>query len=300
MKLIKIVNNPIMPLIYVTDKLGLIEYSDLFYLNNFYRFKFGKKLNIKNPVSFNEKLQWLKIYDRNDLYSIMVDKHEVKKYVSEIIGEEFIIPTVGVYNTFDEINFDKLPNQFVIKCTHNSGGVIICHDKANFNYKLAKKCISKNLKTNFYKYGREWPYKNVKPRIIIEKLLKDDTTNQINDYKFFCFNGKVKLFKVDFDRNTKHGANYYDLNCDLLPFGEEVCPPNFNKEIQIPSNIHSMIKKAELLAKNTKFVRIDFYNVNGKIYFGEITFYPASGFGKFIPNDWDEKLGNMLNLGGII
>ena len=161
---------------------------------------------------------------------------------------------------------------------------------------MAKKKINKALKHNYYYTGREWPYKNVKPRIIIEEYMQDEKLKELRDYKFFCFNGKVNLFKVDFDRFLEHRANYYDKNLKLLKFGEEVCPPDFEKKIEIPKDIMKMIELAEKLSNEKKFVRIDFYYTNKKIYFGEMTFYPASGFGKFTSEDWNYKLGKWINI----
>ena len=226
----------------------------------------------------------------------MVDKYEAKDYVTSKIGEEFIIPTIGVYDRFNEIDFQKLPNSFVIKCTHDSGGLVIVKDKQNIDLKEIERRIKKSLKTNYYYLGREWPYKNVKPRIIIEEYMIDKTNNELRDYKFFCFNGKVKFFKIDFNRFIDHRANYYDKNGNLLEFGEKVCPPDFSAKISLPNNLKEMIKLSEKLSKNTYFLRVDFYEVNNKIYFGELTFFPASGFGEFIPNSWDKKIGDMLEL----
>lgn len=278
------------------DNLRFINLTDKQKINIKYRVEFKKKLNLHSPCTFNEKLQWLKLYDRNPEYTKMVDKYEAKRYVADIIGQEFIIPTLGVYDKFDEIDFDKLPEQFVIKCTHDSGGIIICKDKSKLDIKKAKNKINRSLKTNYYYAGREWPYKNVKPRIIIEKYMEDSVDKDLKDYKFFCFNGKVKFFKIDFERVLNHKANYYDTDGNLLPFGEMVCPPDFNKELKIPNNLKKMIELAEKLSKDTKFIRVDFYEIDNKIYFGELTFYPASGFGRFIPDEYDLILGNLLKL----
>ncbi len=294
-KIITYIYKPYKILLYLVSR-NMIYMEDTAFLKLKYKNIIGEKLNLNNPQTFNEKLQWLKLNDRKDIYTTMVDKYEVKKYVSDVIGEKYIIPTLGIYNSFDEIDFEKLPNKFVVKCTHDSGSTIICKDKKKFDIKKAKKKINKALKYNYYYAGREWPYKNVKPRIIIEEYIEDEELKDLRDYKFFCFNGKVNLFKVDFNRFLEHRANYYDKNLKLLEFGEEVCPPDFEKKIEIPKDIMKMILLAEKLANGTKFVRIDFYYTNKKIYFGEMTFYPASGFGKFIPDSWDERLGEMINL----
>lgn len=269
---------------------------DKIYLKLKFYIIFHKKLNLKSPTTYNEKLQWLKLYNRKKIYTQMVDKYEVKKYVANIIGEEYIIPTLGVYDKFDDIDFQKLPKQFVIKCTHDSGGLVICKDKDSFNYEQAKIKINKSLKNNYFYSGREWPYKNVKPRIIIEKYMEDMKTKELRDYKFFCFDGKVECFKIDFNRQTRHQANYYDKNGNLLKFGEEICPPDFTEKLELPINLRLMIELAEKLSKGIKFIRVDFYEMNEKAYFGELTFYPASGFGKFIPKEWDMKLGEWIKL----
>lgn len=269
---------------------------DKLYLKLKYRIFFKKKLNFKNPQTFNEKLNWLKLNDRNEKYSLMVDKYEAKKIISEELGKEYVIPTLGVYNEYSEIKFDELPDKFVIKCTHDSGGLVICKDKSEFDFNGSKKIIENSLKRNYYFHGREWPYKNVKPRIIVEKYMEDETTKELRDYKFFCFNGKVKFFKIDFNRTICHQANYYDRNGKLLKFGEIICPPDFDKELDLPVNLKKMIEFAEKLAAEIPFIRIDFYEMNKKIYFGEFTFYPASGFGKFIPNEYDYEIGKLLNI----
>lgn len=279
--------------------MGLLNWmSDEKYIKKRWETTFPEKLNLNDPKTFNEKLQWLKLYNRIPLYSTLVDKYKVKKYITEKIGKEYVIQTLGVWEKFDEIDFDSLPNQFVLKCTHDSGGLVICKDKQAFDKKNAKQKINRSLKKNYYYHGREWPYKNVKARIIAEQYMEDTETKELRDYKFFCFNGKVKCFKIDFDRATHHRANYYDENGSLLPFGEAVCPPDHSRNIKLPKELNKMIELAERLATDIPFVRVDFYDANGHIYFGEMTFYPASGFGKFIPEEWDYKLGEWLTLPG--
>lgn len=293
-KIKTIVKKPNRILLYIDNK-RIIKLKDKTYLKLQYKNRMGKELSLEKPQTFNEKLQWLKLYDRNPEYTKMVDKYEAKKYVAYIIGEEYIIPTLGVYDRFEDINFEILPNQFVIKCTHDSGGLIICKDKTKLGIGEARKKINKSLKKNYYYSGREWPYKNVKHRIIVEKYMKEEN-EELKDYKFFCFNGKVKFFKIDFDRFINHRANYYDINGKILPFGEEICPPDFTRDIYLPKNLKKMINLAERLSKNIKFLRVDFYEINNKIYFGELTFYPAAGFGRFIPDEYDKILGDMLKL----
>ena len=268
---------------------------DKTYLKLVFKSMLGYPLNLKKPETFNEKLQWLKIYNRKDIYTQMVDKYDVKNYVASVIGQEYIIPTLGVWDTFEKVDFDILPDQFVLKCTHDSGGLIICKDKQKFDLLDSKMKIDACLKSNYYSVWREWPYKNVKPRIIAEQYMSDGGQD-IKDYKFFVFNGKVKCFKIDFDRFTKHGANYYDPSGKLLPFGEKICPPNPQKNLKMPQNLNLMIELAERLASDQDFLRVDFYEINNRVYFGELTFYPATGMGKFVPEEWDKKLGSWLQL----
>ena len=273
--------------------------NDKDYLKIKYRIFYGKKLNLEHPSTFNEKLQWLKLYDRNPKYTRLVDKADVKTYVASIIGEDKIIPTLGVWESEEEIDFSSLPKQFVLKCTHDSSSVVICKDKNSFNIQEAKKRLKRSLSKDFYSAGREWSYKGLIPRIIAEKYMSDsgdESLSELRDYKFFCFNGVVKCLKVDFDRFVDHRANYYDTEGNLLHFEEMMCPSDPNRDIVLPINLHEMITIAEKLAKNIPFVRVDLYNVGGRIYFGEMTFYPASGFGFFNPDEWDLKLGQWLEL----
>lgn len=269
---------------------------DKLFLKLSYRIKVGERLNLKNPRTFNEKLQWLKLYDRKPIYKKMVDKYEAKKYVASIIGDEYIIPTLGVWDKFEDIDFDSLPNQFVLKCTHDSASVVICKDKEKFDYNEAKKHIEHCLEKDLFWFGREWPYKGLKRRIIAEKYMEDSTTSELRDYKFFCFGGVAKCYKVDFDRFVEHRANYFSTDGDVLKIGEEAFPPDFDKSITVPMNLDNMKEFAEKLSAVQPFLRADFYDVNGKVYFGEMTFYPASGFGKFIYNGNDELLGSWIEL----
>lgn len=269
------------------------------YIKLIYWARMGKKLNLKSPQTFNEKLQWLKLYDRKSIYTTMVDKYEAKKYVASVIGEEYIIPTLGVWEHFEDIDFNVLPDQFVLKCTHDSGGLAICKDKKNFDFEAAKKKINKSLKKNYYLSGREWPYKNVKPRIIAEKYMQQENRQDLKDYKFFCFGGEVKCFKVDFDRFIEHHANYYDADANLLDLGESICPPDFSKQLDIDKKVlDEMEILAEKLAQGTAFLRTDFYDIDGKVYFGELTFYPAAGFGSFLSDTSDELLGKWIPISG--
>ena len=275
--------------------------DDRKYLELIYHALMHKELNLDNPQTFNEKLQWLKLYDRRPEYTTMVDKYAVKEYVANIIGEQYIIPSLGIWNHFDEIDFDKLPNQFVLKCTHDSGGLVICKDKNKFDKATARKKIEDCLKHNYFYYYREWPYKNVKPRILAEKYMEDSTSAELRDYKFFCFGGVVKCFKVDFDRFVAHRTNYFSEQGELMKMGEKSFPPDFKKKIQITSqNLEKMKDLAAKLSETHPFLRADFYDVDGNIYFGEITFYPSGGFGEFLYEGNDELVGSWIELPGSI
>ncbi len=267
------------------------------YLKKKFKYSMGKELNLDNPQTFNEKLQWLKLYDRKPVYTTMVDKYEAKKYVADIIGEEYIIPTLGVWNHFDEIDFDKLPNQFVLKCTHDSGGLVICKDKAKLDKAAAKKKIEKSLKRDFYLNGREWPYKNVKPRIIAETYMEDEETKELRDYKFFCFNGKVKALFIASERQTKDEEtkfDFFDADYNHLPFTNG--HPNAEVLPKKPVMFEEMKVLAEKLSQGVPELRVDFYEVNGKIYFGELTFSHWSGMMPFDPEEWDKTFGDWIEL----
>ena len=276
--------------------LGLYNWmGDERYLKKEYYSVFGKKLNLDNPETFNEKLQWLKLHDRKDVYTTMVDKAEVKKFVADIIGEQYVIPTLGIYDKFDDINFDKLPSQFVIKCTHDSGGLVICKNKTTLDIAAAKKRINKFLNRKYFFTHREWPYKNVKPRIIVEKYMEDSTAKELVDYKIMCFNGDAKIIFTcteRFDDGLK--VTFFDLSWKKLPFRRHY--PVSKKNIPKPKNLHKMIELSEKLAKDIPFVRIDWYEINGKLYFGEYTFYPGAGLEEFTPEEWDYKIGSLIDL----
>lgn len=292
-KILKILKNPLWIIVFLNNR-GFHILNDEKYIKLLYRLNFNKDIDLNEPRTYNEKLQWLKLHDRKDIYTNMVDKYEAKKYVSNIIGEKYIIPTLGIWEKFDDIDFDKLPNEFVLKCTHDSGGVVICKDKRKLNMKQTKKKINKSLKRNFYYSGREWPYKNIKPRIIAEQYMVDESGDQLKDYKFFCFNGEPKLLFVAKDRPTNTKFNYYDMKFEKLPFKQHY--ENFEDDLILPEGFGKMVELSRKLSKNISHVRVDFYNINGRIYFGELTFYHFSGFQKFEPEEWDKKLGDMLEL----
>jgi hypothetical protein len=269
---------------------------DKFYLKLLFRLKMGKKLNLDQPKSYSEKLQWLKLYDRNPLYTSLVDKSLVKEYVSKIIGCNHVIPTLGVWNKFEEIDFSQLPNQFVLKCTHDSGGLVICKDKSKLNIECAKKTIKKALKSKYYRSYREWPYKNVVPRIIAETYMEDES-GELKDYKFFCFDGKVKALFIASDRQKKDEDtkfDFFDRDFNHLPFTNG--HPNARVQPRKPQMYEEMLGLAETLSKGFPHVRVDLYEVGKQIYFGEMTFFHWSGFVPFNPEEWDYKFGEWLQL----
>lgn len=272
------------------------QMSDKTYLQCKWWVNNGKKLDLENPVTFNEKLQWLKLYNRNPMYTTMVDKYEAKKYVANIISDEHIIPTLGIYDSVEDIDFDSLPNQFVLKCTHDSGGIVICQDKTQLNRKEAIKKLRKGLKSNFYWTNREWPYKNVTPRIIAEKYMTNGD-GELRDYKFFCFDGVPRVMFIASDRFNKEEEtkfDFFDMEFNHLPFRNG--HPNATKPIERPAEFDEMRTLASKLSKGIPQVRVDFYDVNGQIYFGEMTFFHWSGFVKFDPEEWDYKIGEMIEL----
>lgn len=267
------------------------------YIKHMYKAHFGCDPNLKNPQTYNEKLQWLKLHDHNPLYTQMVDKIEAKRIVSDIIGEQYIIKTLGVWHRFDDIDFDTLPNQFVLKCSHDSGGIVICKDKSEFNIQAAKKIINKSLSSNYYWHGREWPYKGVEPRILAEKYMEDETDAELKDYKFFCFDGQVKALFIASDRQKKNEEtkfDFFDENFNHLPFTNG--HPNAKCLPSKPILFDEMKILAEQLSKGIPHVRVDLYEVNGQIYFGELTLYHWSGFVPFNPQSWDYIFGSWLKL----
>ncbi|MBT2216478.1 glycosyl transferase [Virgibacillus dakarensis] len=261
-----------------------------------YRLKMNKKLNLKNPKSFNEKLQWLKLNDLNPLYTNLVDKYKVREYVKEKIGEKYLVPIVGVYDKVDEIPFHKLLGNYVLKCTHDSGTVIIKNNSFNLSLVEVKQKLNKALSRNYYYEHREWPYKNVKPRVICEKLIKTKNGTPPRDYKIFCFNGEPKLFFVASDRNnggTKF--DFFDLEWNKYPFKQHY--PNSNYLIKKPKKWDEMLTLARKLSEGFIHVRVDFYlDSEDSIFFGELTFYHFSGIEKFEPDEYDFQIGKLLEL----
>lgn len=268
--------------------------NDKLYIKILYFLKFDRFLNLKNPQTYNEKLQWLKLYDKHTEYTKLVDKITVKNIVSKIIGEEYIIPTIGIWDKFDDIDFSTLPNQFVLKCNHDSGGLIICKDKKDLNLQKTKAKINKSLKRNFFYICREYPYKNICPQILAEPYLTDES-HELKDYKIFCFDGIPQFIEVDFDRFTKHKRNIYSTNWELQDF-EIQYPSNKEKHIEKPKCLQKMLDISAKISQGMPHARIDLYLIDNHIYFGEITFFHEGGFGCFKPYIWDKKFGNLLKL----
>ena len=286
----------------VNARRGLYDsMPDREYLDRFFYARMGYHMDFKNPRTFNEKLQWLKLYDRDPLYTRLVDKYNVKEYVSQVIGKEYIIPTLGIWTKFDDIDFDSLPEQFVLKCTHDSGGVIICTNKADLDTASARKRINRSMKRDYFLYAREWPYKDVKHAIIAEKLIRDNAMPNdhiLNDYKLHCFYGKFDCTFVCEGRFSSRGVryHYFDKDWNYLPY----CPYdglNIDELNRLkPQNYGLMIALAEKLSAGIPEVRVDFYEVNGNILFGEMTFFSEMGFDTTITREADEILGSKLIL----
>jgi len=271
--------------------------SDKKVLQKKYKYKFHRKLDLENPKTFNEKLQWLKLYNHNPLYTQLVDKYEAKDYMLKTIGAEYVIPTIGVWDKFEDINFDEFPDEFVLKCTHDSGGLVVVRDKATFDKDAAKKKIGNSLSKNYFYSGREWPYKNVKPRIIAEPLIHNQDYSQLLEYNFFCFNGEPKIVlrcSGDRDKGEQRYNDYYKVDGEKLPFRWGY--PYSDAQLEITDTYSDMLEKARLLSKDIPFVRVDFYVCDGKALIGEMTFFHWSGLMPFDPDEWDEILGGWLTL----
>jgi hypothetical protein len=282
---------------YLNKKLSFIT-DDKEYLERRYFQRLGKELNLKNPTKFSEKMQWLKLYDRKDLYTRLVDKYEVKKWVEEKIGKEHVVPLYGVWDSFDDINFDELPETFVLKTNHSSDGVIICKDKNTFDKDAAKKELEDSLKINTYYADREWPYKNVKPKIIAEKYIETLCKPDSVEYKVTCMNGKPEFVTIckgvahsSFDARTN---NHYDLNFKEIPF--YAFYKNSKEGFKKPKQWNEILGIACVLAADIPTVRVDFYIDKGIVYFGEMTFFTWSGFPPFVPEEYDEIFGEKLCL----
>lgn len=282
----------------ITKSLGFL-FPDKLYLEILYRLKMGRKLNLEDPKSYNEKLQWLKLYNHVPEYKVMVDKYEVKEYVAKKIGNDFIIPTYGVWNEINQINWESLPNKFVIKTTHGGGGsgVVICKDKHKLDTQLAKDILKRSMKDDIYKSLREWPYKGMKKRIIAEKLLEEDGQDSPCDYKVMCFNGNVKLIEFHEGRFSElHTQDFYDRDWNLTGITQGSYGRYNTTPSPKPALLDEMIRLSEILAEDIPHVRVDWYLVNNHLFFGEMTFFDGSGFYPFDRFEDDILLGSWITL----
>lgn len=299
MKFVNFVKRPYIILIKLLWLFSKHIKDDIKYSKLEYFISMGKKLNLQNPKTFNEKLQWLKLnYFIEKNHSKYVDKILAKNFVSKTVGDKYIIKTLGIWNNFEDINFDELPNEFVLKCTHDSGGVVICNDKKTFDIDKAYKIIKKSFENNYYLIHREAPYKYIEPKIIAEEFLVDESGYELKDYKIFCFNGKPKFLFIATERPHNTKFNFFDVDFNPLKFkqGHPVSKRSFQK----PKNFEKMLNIATRLSKGFPQVRIDLYNINGEIYFGELTFTHFAGIIPFKPNNWDLAIGEWLDISSLI
>ncbi len=268
--------------------------TDSLWLRAMYKLRTGFWLNLKSPRSFNEKMQWLKLHDRQSEYSILADKFSVRAFVREKIGDKYLVPLLAVFESADHVDFAKLPSKFILKGSHGSGMNVICLDKQSFDEDSALLKLKKWTAQNYYDSGREWVYKDIQPRIVCERLIEWGGEGDLPDYKFFCFGGEPLYIQVDIDRFSDHSRNMYDVGWNLQPF--ELHYPRAKRSIPRPENLSLMVDLAKKLSAGIPFVRVDFYDTGTHVYFGEMTFYPGNGMEMFIPNEWNLKLGELLAL----
>lgn len=285
-------NRLLRALVYRTARL----FPDRLYLETMFSLRTGYSLNLDYPQTFNEKLQWLKLHDQHKEYTQMVDKAEVKKYVADIIGEEYIIPTLAIYDSAYSIDFNELPEQFVLKCTHDSGSVVICRDKKTLNQTATIKKLAKKLHHNYFYENREYPYKKVKPRILAEKYMSNHDGEELKDYKFYCFNGNPMYCQVVSDREKMKSMDFFDKDWNHQPFHKTKDFPFADVTPSRPINHQKMLDLARQLSAGIPFIRVDFYEIDCRIYFGELTFFPATGMGGFSPMEWDYRFGELIHL----
>lgn len=269
--------------------------SDEDYLKRMFKIKMGYELNLQDPRTFNEKINWLKLYNRNPLYTTMVDKHAVKAYVSNIIGESHVIKELGVYGSSSEINLSLLPDKFVLKTNHGCGSMVICKNKDNVNWDFEFCKLDEALSDNYYFHCREWVYKDVKPCILAEEYMKDSEYDVLPVYKIFCFDGSPFLIQtIKNDKQINESIDYFDINWKRLKLKQNF--PNSKHPLSKPSNLQEMLDLARKLTKGIPFVRCDFYSIEGKVFFSEFTFYSDAGFERFHPKKWDFILGDLIKL----
>lgn len=272
--------------------------SDEKFLKLKFRIIMGYPLNLKEPKTFAEKLQWLKLYDRKPVYHQMVDKVESKQLIDSIIGTGYTIPTLAVYNSFEEIDWEALPQQFILKATHDSGSYFIVKDKNKVDRQKCKQQLYIHWNMDYYKGHREWQYKDLKHRIIAEPLLVDNSTPYLRDFKFYCFNGEPKIFYITSDKggNLPTRQDFFDIDGNHLDLEDAHYSKNPIKSPALPVHLNEMVDLARKIAKDTYHLRVDFYEINGKIYVGELTLCEAAGFCSFTPDHWNYTLGEWIHL----
>ena len=294
-KALKYLRNPARIFFYLGLKGHFKFIPDELYVRICYRILMGKRLELDPPRTFNEKLQWLKLHDRRPEQTRWVDKYEVRKFVADLVGEEHLFPLLGVWDRAEDVDWAKLPDRFVLKCTHDSGGTVICPDKRRFAARAARRKLAACLKQNYYWAGREWAYKCVRPRIIAEPLRVDDSGTELKDYKFFCFDGEPRLIQVDFDRFSGHKRNLYDLDWRYQPF-QILFPTDPGRVIPRPDNLDEILAFVRKITPKVPFMRTDLYLIGKRIYFGEFTLHHGGGAEKFTPETYDETLGTWIRL----
>lgn len=260
-----------------------------------YKVKGISKLNLKHPQTYNEKIQWQKVYDHNPLYTQLADKYAVREYVADKAGEQYLIPLLGKWDRFEDIDFNSLPNQFVLKCNHDCASVIICKDKKTFDVEAAKKKLKRALNRNFYYGYAEWQYKDIVPCILAEKYMQDGESDDLRDYKFQCFSGKPYSCRIDIGRFTDHRRNVYDMEWNLLPW-QKGHYKNSDVPVEKPKGFDEMVEVVKKLSDGLRQVRVDLYNINGHIYFGELTFTNGGGYEVFVPEEYDRFLGDLWDI----
>ena len=298
-KLYSYVKNPKKILKYIEYKWLHTTYGkkmdDAEYVKKMFKLNMDYELDLDNPKTFNEKLQWLKLFNRKEKYTAMVDKYLSKDIVSQIIGDKYVAKVYGVWNSVDEIDWDVLPEQFVLKTTHDCGGVIVCRDKGSLNLKECKRVLKQHMKREYFYHCREWPYKNTVPKIMAEELLKDGENNILPVYKVFCFGGEPKIIQtIQNDKQINETIDYYDAEWNILKLKQNY--PNSEKPLSKPKKLEEMLKLAQELSKDMAFIRVDFYTVNDEIFFSEFTFFSDAGFASFEPKEWDRKMGEWIVL----
>ena len=298
MRTFKAVTHPKLLAGYLLTKNAARISDDRKYIQWKYWLTFGEKCDLDNPKTFQEKLQWIKLNDRKPIYHQMVDKYDAKRFIAERVGEEYVIPTLGVWDRFDEVDFDSLPNQFIIKNTHDSGTYFICKDKSKLDIKeVRKRLLIDSRKEDYYVFSREWPYKGLKHRIIAEPLLNDKRSKYLTDYKFFTFNGEPRFFYVTSNRGREGGLkeDFFNLDGELLDINQYgYCNNNVTPEL--PKKISEMIDISRILSRDTYHLRVDFYEVDDRVYCGELTFFDGGGFSPFTPSKYDRILGDWIKL----